>query len=143
MNEWFYEFFFKPSLKIKSIFSIELFTSEIFVEIFVMYLNVDNLQMILSARIFSCLFDVFIFSNFCWYFFLIKFTSNNIKESSWLFMVKDSNNIFLSRNLLKYYYFFHLTKRNEIINPQQLQREEENLYFALEQINLHFKLKTL
>lgn len=58
-------------------------------------------------------------------------------------MVKDSNNIFLSRNLLKYYYFFHLTKRNEIINPQQLQREEENLYFALEQINLHFKLKTL
>lgn len=32
-------------------------------------LNVDNLQMILSARIFSCLFDVSIFSNFCWYFF--------------------------------------------------------------------------
>lgn len=62
-------FFFKRSLKIKSIFSIELFTSEIFVEIFVMYLNVDNLQMILSARIFSCLFDVSIFSNFCWYFF--------------------------------------------------------------------------
>lgn len=70
MNEWFYEFFFfKRSLKIKSIFSIELFTSEIFVEIFIMYLNVDNLQMILFARIFSCLFDVSIFSNFCWYFF--------------------------------------------------------------------------
>lgn len=95
-------------------------------------------------HVFSLVFLMYLFSViFVDTFSNCKFTSNNIKESSWLFMVKDSNNIFLSRNLLKYYYFFHLTKRNEIINPQQLQREEENLYFALEQINLHFKLKTL
>lgn len=55
-------------------------------------------------HVFSLVFLMYLFSViFVDTFSNCKFTSNNIKESSWLFMVKDSNNIFLSRNLLKYF----------------------------------------